>query len=100
MLPHSNYGILTWGSTIKEHHHLHKLQKKAVRIITQSDYIAHTEPLCKQHRLIKLPNMFSLAVRITDYLIPLNNVWKCYYKPSANIFFGNETSFTANMCTT
>ena len=68
MLPYFNYGILTWGSIIKEDHHLHKLQKKAVRIITQSDYIAHTEPLCKQNRLIKLPNMFSLAV------------WKFYYK--------------------
>ena len=68
VLPYFNYGILTWGSIIKEDHHLHKLQKKAVRIITQSDYIAHTEPLCKQNRLIKLPNMFSLAV------------WKFYYK--------------------
>ena len=68
VLPCFNYGILTWGSIIKEDHHLHKLQKKAVRIITQSDYIAHTEPLCKQNRLIKLPNMFSLAV------------WKFYYK--------------------
>ena len=55
VLPYFNYGILTWGSIIKEDHHLHKLQKKAVRIITQSDYIAHTEPLCKQNRLIKLP---------------------------------------------
>ena len=62
VLPYFNYGILTWGSIIKEDHHLHKLQKKAIRIITQSDYIAHTEPLCKQNRLIKLPNMFSLAV--------------------------------------
>ena len=49
-----NYGILTWRSIIKDHH-LHKLQKKAVGITTQSDYIAHTEPLCKQSRLIKLP---------------------------------------------
>ena len=62
VLPYFNYGILTWGSIVIEDHHLHKLQKKAVRIITQSDYIAHTEPLCKQNRLIKLPNMFSLAV--------------------------------------
>ena len=68
VLPYFNYGILTCRSVIKEDHHLHKLQKKAVRIITQSDYIAHTEPLCKQIRLIKLPNMFSWAV------------WKFYYK--------------------
>ena len=68
LLPYFNYGRLTWGSIVKEDHHLHKIQKKAVRIITQSDYIAHSEPLYKQNRLIKLPNMFSLAV------------WKFYYK--------------------
>ena len=62
VLPYLNYGILTCGSIIKEKHHLHKLQKKAVRIITQSDYIANTEQLCKSNRLIKLPNMLFLAV--------------------------------------
>ena len=44
------------------------LQKKAVRIITHSNYIAHTEPLCKQYGIIKLTEMFSLAI------------WKFYYK--------------------
>ena len=63
-LPYFNYDILTWGSSIKEDHHLHKLQKKAVRIITQSDYIAHNEPLCKQNRLIKLPNVFFGCLEI------------------------------------
>ena len=61
------YGILTWGSIIKEDHHLHKLQKNAVRIITQSDYIAHTEPLCKQNHLIKLPNMFAFYYKLMNY---------------------------------
>ena len=56
----SSYNTIQYN--IKEDHHLHKLQKKAVRIITQSDYIAHTDPLWKQNRLIKLPIMCSLAV--------------------------------------
>ena len=68
VLPHFNYCILSWGSVVKENHHLYLLQKKAVRIITQSNYIAHTKPLCKQHNLIKLTDMFSLAI------------WKFYYK--------------------
>ena len=38
------------------------MQKKAVRIITHSNYIAHTEPLCKQYRIIKLTDIFSLAI--------------------------------------
>ena len=44
------------------------MQKKSVRIITHSNYIAHTEPLCKQYGIIKLTDMFSLAI------------WKFYYK--------------------
>ena len=44
VLPHFNYCILPWGSVVKKNHHLYLLQKKAVRIITQSNYIAHSEP--------------------------------------------------------
>ena len=47
VLPHFNYCILSWASVVKENHHLYLLQEKAVRIITQSNYIAHSEPLCK-----------------------------------------------------
>ena len=68
VLPHFNYCILSWGSVVKENHHLYLLQKKAVRIFTQSNYIAHSEPLCKQYDLINLTDMFSLAI------------WKFYYK--------------------
>ena len=62
------YCILSWGSKIKENHQLYLLQKKAVRIITHSNYIAHTEPLCNQYGIIKLTDMFSLAI------------WKFYNK--------------------
>ena len=47
---------------------LHLLQKKALRLIYNSNYIAHTEPICKKLQLLKLTNMFSIAV------------WKFYYK--------------------
>ena len=68
ILPHFHYCLLLWGSSIKENHPLHLLQKKAVRIIDNSHYIAHTEPICKVHRLLKLPDMFSIAL------------WKFYHK--------------------
>ena len=45
ILPYFNYCILSWGSTLRENHHLHLLQKKAIRIITNSNYI-HTLSLC------------------------------------------------------
>ena len=55
-------------SVVKENHSLHLLQKKALRIITNSDYLAHTEPLCKRLRILKISDMFSVAL------------WKFYYK--------------------
>ena len=61
ILPHFHYCLLLWGSSIKENHSLHLLQKKAVRIIDNNHCIAHTEPICKVNRLLKLPDMFSIA---------------------------------------
>ena len=52
VVPHLNYCILTWGSKIVNGHKIHILQKKALRIITDSDYIAHSEPICKEICLI------------------------------------------------
>ena len=42
IMPHLHYSLLTWGSSMKEKHRLHLLQKKALRVITNNDYIAHT----------------------------------------------------------
>ena len=47
---------------------LHLIQKKALRIITNSDYLAHTEPICKKLRILKISEMFSVAL------------WKFYCK--------------------
>ena len=58
-VPHVNYGSLVWGTNIKR---LGILQKKAIRIITHSNYIAHTEPLLKQLNLLKVEDMFSLNI--------------------------------------
>ena len=68
ILPHFHYCLSLWGSVVKENHSLHLLQKKALRIITNSDYLAHTEPLCKRLRILKISDMFSVAL------------WKFYYK--------------------
>ena len=45
--PHFIYGLLLWGSKIENGHPLHLLQKKALRIVANQDYIAHSEPICK-----------------------------------------------------
>ena len=65
ILPHINYGILSWGY---KYDRIFKLQKKAVRIITLSKYNAHTEPLFKYLKVLKI-----LDIIITQEL-------KFYYK--------------------
>ena len=45
-----NYGLLLWG---KESHKVLTLQKKVIRLISNSSYISHTNPLFIQHKLIK-----------------------------------------------
>ena len=57
ILPHFHYGILAWGSKANL---LSKLQKKSVRLITNSRFNAHTEPLLKQHKLLKIEDMYKL----------------------------------------
>ena len=73
IMPHFNYCLLAWGSNIKAGHKLHLLQKKALRIIDGSHYIAHTEPICKKLAK-KLQNLltcfeFQHGNFITNYLI-------------------------------
>ena len=57
MLPHINYIILIWG-----HHHktITQLQKRAIRVITLSKYLAHTEPLFKNLNILKVEDIFRL----------------------------------------
>ena len=57
LLPQLNYCILAWGHNCKR---LIKLQKKALRIISISKYNAHTDPLFKIYRILKLPHILQL----------------------------------------
>ena len=62
IMPHFHY------CPIKNGHKLHLLQKKAVRIINNSHYIAHTDPIFKKLHMVKVTDMFRFAI------------WKFYYK--------------------
>ena len=50
VLPYINYGILIWGKACKTYlEKIHKLQKWAVRIISNSHYRSHSAPLFQKH---------------------------------------------------
>ncbi len=52
-----NFGLLIWGFKCEK---ITKLQKKVVRISSLSKYNAHTEPLFKQVKLLKIIDIFKL----------------------------------------
>ena len=58
ILPHLYYGILLWGHGNTDR--IIKLQKKVVRIISGSACNAHSEPLFKILRLLKLQDIHAL----------------------------------------
>ena len=57
ILPHCYYGILAWGF---EMNRIYKIQKASIRSITNSKYNAHTEPLFKQLKLLKVEDIFTI----------------------------------------
>ena len=68
ILSHINYCLLSWGSKITNDHPLHLLQKKALRLVTNSDYVSHSEIICKNYGLLKVPDIFRFTL------------WKFYFK--------------------
>ena len=65
ILPHLNYGLVLWGH---RNERILKLQKRAIRTISNSKFNEHTEPICKLLSILKLPDMYNLQL------------YKMYYK--------------------
>ena len=59
LLPHLTYGILVSGGNTL---HLWKLQKKAVRIITNKKYNSHTDPIFKSLNYLKVDDIYEVNV--------------------------------------
>ena len=57
---HFNQGILVWGNNSKIDRIL-KLQKKAVRVILNTRYNAHSDPLFKKLGVLKVTDMHMIA---------------------------------------
>ena len=68
--PHLNYGILAWGSTyISLLDPIKILQKRIIRIITDSPFLAHTSPLFKDMSMLKIRDIYSLHCILYMYNI-------------------------------
>ena len=65
ILPHFQFSVLNWGFKADR---IVKLQKRAIRVITNSKYNAHVEPLLKRLNLLKVSDIFR------------NSLLKLFYK--------------------
>ena len=72
ILPFLQYSVLCWGYNVTR---ITKLQKRAIRVITNAKYNAHTEPLFKKMNLLKFNDMFDICAlkiyyRLLDGSLP------------------------------
>ena len=72
LLPHINYCILAWATNTKR---VFKIQKRAVRIITRSHYLSHTDPIFLHLKLLKVIDLYKLFqlkfyFNLTNQLLP------------------------------
>ena len=88
---HLNYGLFLWGTHLNR---VLKLQKKAVRIMSNGEYLAHSEPLFKTLNLLKIEDIYKLKLlkfyyNLSYNLIPsyfkyylevINNAFPCQYE--------------------
>ncbi len=68
ILPYLNYGLLLWGNVI--HTYMNKvltIQKRAIRIISNSSYFSSTKPLFIKYSLLNIYEMYQKDVVIFMY---------------------------------
>ena len=54
-----NYELLVWGMECAQ---IEGLQKKAIRLVTNSSYIAHTTPLFVEDKMLKVQELSKLKL--------------------------------------
>ena len=72
--PYFLYGVLVWGNSSDIHlNPLVLLQKRIIRTVTSSSYLAHTEPLFRLTKILKVEDVFKLYLGIYMFKKKINN---------------------------
>ena len=72
--PYLHYCILTWGTNTER---LFLLQKRAIRTITKSHLLAHTDNLFKQLKILKVDDIYKQHQFTFYHKFLHNNLPKC-----------------------
>jgi hypothetical protein len=87
LVPHFHYCLLTWGT---DTHKIHVLQKKALRIISCSNYISHTEPICKRLNVLKISDLYKLRILKLYYDLANKQLPEYFAKVQPTFSNGND----------
>ena len=94
-----SYGLIVWSQASAIYTNKIKLiQKKALRIITNSDYLAHTKPLFKKLNILNFDDMikhqFASIMWDQDHDLLPNSI-SCFFKPVSQIHGYNTRMVSA-----
>jgi hypothetical protein len=78
---HLMYGILVWGANSSR---LVKIQKKSVRIMCNAKYNAHTDPLFRLTKIVKITDLYRVA-GLSLYFRSLKNNLPTYFHSFADL---------------
>ena len=74
LYPYLNYCILAWGSASQTLlNPILMIQKRIVRVLTDSDFLAHTNPLFKSQRILKFCDLYKFHCQLFMYKTMLSN---------------------------
>ena len=75
ILSHLQYCTLLWANSYRSHlHKLRLLQKKAIRIISNTDYLAHSSKLFLNLKLLKLDDLMKFQLGTFMYKLKYNKL--------------------------
>lgn len=90
---HLSYATQVWGQNLPLNSRIFKLQKSAVRLITFSDYYAHSQPLFDT---LNIPPLADIIFTLNVFLVykTLNNLSPTYIQNSFNLTYLPNTHVT------
>ena len=84
--PHLNYCILAWGSAKQTYvHPLLILQKRICRIITGSNYYAHSGPLFKQLKMLRVKDLYLINCQTHMYKVMVLDKYQKFKRNIASL---------------
>lgn len=98
VLPYLNYGLLLWGNANKEcMEKVFKIQKRALRVISNSPYLSHSKPLFDKYKTLSIFDMYKKEISIFMYKYK-NNMLPQSFDGSFREHQANHKYNTRNKC--